>query len=55
MTDLLEKYHTIWDKVTANIKKEFDRELVYSKTYLKSKTKSHSDEVTDFCDKKFLS
>ena len=22
--DLLEKYNTIWDKVSANIKKEFD-------------------------------
>ena len=26
---LLEKYNTIWDKVSADIKKEFDSEPVY--------------------------
>ena len=36
--DLLEKYNTIWDKVSA--------------VYNKSKIKSHGDEVTDFYDKK---
>ena len=29
--DLLEKNNTIWDKVSANIKKEFDSEPVYNK------------------------
>ena len=29
--DLLEKYNTIWDKVSADIKKEFDSEPVYNK------------------------
>ena len=29
--DLLEKYNTIWDKVTADIKKEFDNHPVYNK------------------------
>ena len=29
--DLLEKYNTIWDKVSADIKKEFDDEPVYNK------------------------
>ena len=52
--DLLEKYNTIWDKVSADIKKEFESESVYNKNYLKSKIKSHGDEVTDFYDKKFL-
>ena len=28
---LLEKYNTIWDKVSTDIEKEFDRELVYNK------------------------
>ena len=28
--ELLEKYNTIWDKVSADIKKEFDREPVYN-------------------------
>ena len=53
--DLLEKYNIIWDKVSADIKKEFDSEPVYNKNYLKTKIKSHGDEVTDFYDKKFLS
>ena len=51
--DLLEKY-TIWDKVSTDIKKEFDSEPVYSKEYLKTKIKSHGNEATDFYDKKFL-
>ena len=50
--DLLEKYNAIWDKVSADIKKEFDRVPVYNKNYLKTKIKSHGDEVTDFYDKK---
>ena len=45
-------YYTIWDKVSADIKKEFDSEPVYNKNYLKTKMKSHGDEVTDFYDKK---
>ena len=49
--DLLEKYDTIWDKLSADIEKEFDRERVYNKEFLKTKTKSHSNEVTDFYDK----
>ena len=43
--DLLEKYNTIWDKVTADIKKEFDSMPVYNKDFLKTKIKSHGDEV----------
>ena len=27
--DLLEKYNTVWNKVSADIKKEFDSEPVY--------------------------
>ena len=53
--NLIEKFSTIWDKVSADIKKEFDSEPVYNKNYLKTKIKSHGDEVTDFYDKKFLS
>ena len=48
--DLLEKYNTIWYKVSADIKKEFDKEPVYNKKFLKTKIKSHGDKVTDFCD-----
>ena len=30
---LLEKYSTSWDKVSADIKKEFDSEPVYNKEF----------------------
>ena len=50
--DLLEKYNTIWDKVSASIKKEFDSKPFYNKNFLKTKIKSHGDEVTDFYNKK---
>ena len=44
--DLLEKYNTIWDKVSANIKKEFHNEPLYNKEYLKTKIKFHGNEFT---------
>ena len=50
----IEKRNTIWDKVGADIKIEFDCEPVYSKEILKPKIKSHGNEITDFYDKKFL-
>ena len=50
--DLLEKYNTVWDKVSADIKRGFHSEPVYNKNYLKTKVRSHGDEVTDFYDKK---
>ena len=28
---LLKRYNNLWDKINANIKKEFDSELVYNK------------------------
>ena len=49
--DLLEKYNAIWDKASADIKKEFDSEPVYNKRFLKTKIKSYGDEITDFFDK----
>ena len=48
--DLLEKYNTIWDKVNSDMNKEFDSEPVYNKNYLKTKIKSHGNEVTSFYD-----
>ena len=48
---LLEKYNTIRDKVSADIKNEFDSEPIYNEKFLKIKIKSHGDEVTDFYDK----
>ena len=34
--DLFEKCNTTWNKVSADIKKEFDSESVYSKMFLKN-------------------
>ena len=48
--DLLEKYNTVGDKVSTYIKK-IDIKPVYNKNILKTKIKSHDDEVTDFYDK----
>ena len=48
---LWEKFNTIWDKVSADIKRELDNKLVSNIEYLKTKTKSYGDEVTDFYDK----
>ena len=47
--DLLEKYNTIWDKVSPESKK--NQKKISNKTFLKTKIKYHSDEVTDFYDK----
>ena len=35
--DLLEKYYTIWDRIRADIEKEFNSEPVYNKSFLKPK------------------
>ena len=48
--DLLEKYNAIGYKVSADIRNKFDSKFVYNKNYLKTKIKSHVDEVTDFYD-----
>ena len=52
--DLSEKYSAIWDKISTNIKREFDSKPVYNKKFLKTKIKSHGDETTVFSDKKIL-
>ena len=38
--NLLEKYNTICDKVSADVKKQFDSEPIYNKKFLKTKIKS---------------
>ena len=49
--DLLEKYITIWNKACVAVKKKKnDKEPVENKNVLKTKIKSHVDEVTDFYD-----
>ena len=51
--DLLHEYDTFGDKVNGDAKEEFGSEPVYNKEFLKTETKSHGGEVTDFYDKKF--
>ena len=51
---LLDKYNIIRYKVSADIKKELDSESVYNKELLKTKIKSHGEEVQIFMIKKFL-
>ena len=46
--DLLGKYDTIWDKVSADSKKKIDSEPVYNKKVLKTKIKSYGDKATGF-------
>ena len=48
---LCEKFNTISDKVSSDIKREFDSEPVYNQNFLKTKIKSYGDDVTDFYDK----
>ena len=50
--DLLEKYNTIWDKVSTDFIKDFASEPVYNKNILKIKTKSHYNELKHFYNKK---
>ena len=50
---LLEKYNAIWDKVSADIKREFDSEPVCNKVFLKIKIKPQGDEITDFYNKSY--
>ena len=50
--DLLNKYSDIWDKVSADIKKESDSGTVCNKEFLKTKIKSDGNEVIDFYGKK---
>ena len=51
--EFLGKYNNnILDQVSTDIKKEFDSKPVYNKEFLKTKIKSHGDEVKDFYNKK---
>ena len=53
--DSLEKYNNaIQDKVSADMKKEFDSELLHNINFLKRTIKLHGDEVTGFYYKRFL-
>ena len=47
----MKKYNTIWDKISADIKNQVNSKPVCNKKVLKTKTKSYSDEATDFQDR----
>ena len=49
--NLLNKYNTIWDKISTDAKVELNGIPVYNKTFLKTKTNVCGDEATDFHDK----
>ena len=50
--ELLKKYNTVWDKVSAKIKKEFDTKPMCNNFFLKTTMISHCDEDTNFYDEK---
>ena len=52
--NLLKKYNTIWNKVSADVKREFDRKPVYIKNFLKTKIRPYGAKATNFYDKKSL-
>ena len=49
--NLLKKYNTVRYKVSTNIKKEFDKEPVCDKKFMKTKIWCFGDQATDSCDK----
>ena len=51
--DLLEKYNTIWDRISADTKKLSDSEPGYNKEFLKTKIKSHVMKLQIFTLRKF--
>ena len=51
---LLGKCNAIWDKTSADIKKEFDSEPVYNKEFLKTKIKLMVMKLQILMIKKFL-
>ena len=42
--DLLNKYNTIWDKVSADIENKFYDKPVHNKKFLETQLKSYGDE-----------
>lgn len=46
--NLLKRYNNTWSKLRTDIKKEFDRELVYITKVLKTRRKTYGNETADF-------
>ena len=53
--ELLEKYNTVWDNVSTDIKENLIASLSITKIFRKPKKIYHYDEVTDFFNKKLQS
>ena len=53
--EFLEKHNTIWDNVSADIKKWFHGQPFYNKIFLKIKIKPHGVEVTECYNKEIPS
>ena len=49
--ELLKKYNDTWNKVSNIMKKEFDSEPIYTKTFSRIKIKICDDNAKDFHDK----
>ena len=49
--DIVKKHNAIWYKVSSDFRKEFGSEPICNKESLRTKIKSHGDEVTDFFEK----
>ena len=52
--ELLKIYNKNWNKASNSIKKEFDNESIYIKSFLQTKIKSYSDDIANFRDKEML-
>ena len=48
------KHNIIWNKINADVKKEFDRKPVYYKNVLKTKIRSYGVRPTNFYDKEIF-
>ena len=52
--ELSKMYNKNWNKASNRIKKEFDNESIYIKSFLQTKIKSYSDDIANFRDKEML-
>ena len=52
--ELSKMYNKNWNKASNSIKKEFDNESIYIKSFLQTKIKSYSDDIANFRDKEML-
>lgn len=51
MMDEYKLYNPIWDKISTNIKIEFDSKPVHNENFLETESESYNDKVAYFQDK----